>query len=650
MEAAEMKKLLSACLVLVLLLYCVTAAALVGGQGFGSYNTNSTAQSSIIQMDLTFPSTEPESVTVKYNDTEYSVSLVSVGLNIEGKRTVNLYGLGTSLPTRKGEKIAHIQAEIEANGFTYEWDRLQINGLGVATFLFNTSAYPEKVLVYSYDNKKRKTLTLDAEDVAEAAAEEFARSPVRISDDYKYTVDENGKATITKHSFSDTSVSVPSSLDGYPVIGIGDSAFLWDTFLTTVKLPSGIQTIGSMAFCGCSALKSISMPAKLKFIGSSAFYGCPLIESIYVPDNVEYIGTSAFEGCRALKSINVSSGNRVYYGKSGVLFHKKDKELVAYPAGKKTTDYSVPQGILSIAACAFAECKGLTSVGLPDGLQTIGNMAFYHCYWLESVSLPDGLQSIGSQAFYDCRQLVSVSLPDSLVSIGDQVFYNCSSLESIEVAAENPVYAAIDGALINKDDHTLLVYPAGRTETKYSVPQYIEVLSANAFQNCTSLTTVNLPDGLADIEHGAFYGCTSLTSISLPDSLRDIGSDAFHGCTLLTSVKLPEGLTKLESSVFNSCTSLTSIVLPDSLQSIGNFVFQNCSALTSVDILDGLQSIDTDAFGDCTSLTTLSLPASVRSISDSAFEGCSSLTLIVPQGSYVQEYAEKNGIPYQLAD
>lgn len=645
-----MKKLPSACLTLILLLYCVTAGALVGGQGYGSYNVMPTPQPLINQRDLSFPSAEPESVAVTYNGTEYTVSLISVGLDEDGKRTVNVYGLGTALPVRNGERIAHIQAEFKANGFTYEWDRLLINGLGVATFLFGTNAYPEKLLLYSYDNSKRKALTLNAEDVAAAAAEEYAKSQEHILDDYRYTVDEDGKATVTRHASSDATISVPSALDGYPVIGIGANAFLWHMFLKTVKLPSGIQTIGGGAFTGCYALKSISLPAKLKYIGGSAFFGCSALESIYVTDKVEYIGTSAFEGCESLTSIKVSSDNRVYYAKSGVLFHKKNKSLIAYPAGKTGTDYSVPQGILSVADSAFAGCEGLVSVSLPDGLQSIGDEAFSDCCWLVSVNLPDGLQSIGSQAFSDCRILASLSLPDSLLSIGSQAFYGCSSLKSIEVTAENPVFAVIDGALIDKEDKTLIVYPAGRTETEYSVAQDIQTLAAYAFQNCTALTSVNLPDSLQAVGNGAFTGCSSLTSVSLPDTVQSIGNSAFKNCTSLASVSLPDGLATMDSSVFENCTSLTSVSLPGNLQYIGYYTFQNCSALTSVGIPDGLTSINMKAFKDCTSLTTLSLPDSLQSISESAFEGCSALTLIVPQGSYAQEYAEEYGIPYQLAD
>lgn len=103
-----------------------------------------------------------------------------------------------------------------------------------------------------------------------------------------------------------------------------------------------------------------------------------------------------------------------------------------------------------------------------------------------------------------------------------------------------------------------------------------------AFDDCTSLTSVTLPEGLTTIGDGAFYGCTSLASITLPGSLTSIGAAAFYNCTSLTSVTLPKGLTTIENSAFSYCTSLASIDLPEGLTSIEPFTFFECTSLTQV--------------------------------------------------------------------
>ena len=84
-----------------------------------------------------------------------------------------------------------------------------------------------------------------------------------------------------------------------------------------------------------------------------------------------------------------------------------------------------------------------------------------------------------------------------------------------------------------------------------------------------------------------FYNCSSLTSISLPDSLTSIGGSTFVGCSSLTSISLPDSLTSIGVWVFRDCSSLTSISLPDSLTSIGGNAFQNCSSLENVTIENG---------------------------------------------------------------
>jgi len=108
-----------------------------------------------------------------------------------------------------------------------------------------------------------------------------------------------------------------------------------------------------------------------------------------------------------------------------------------------------------------------------------------------------------------------------------------------------------------------------------------------AFQNCSSLTTINLPDSLTSIGGYAFQNCSSLTTINLPDSLTSIGDTAFAYCSSLTSISLPDSLTSIGNWVFQNCSSLTTINLPDSLTSIGNWVFQNCSSLENVTIGNG---------------------------------------------------------------
>ena len=151
----------------------------------------------------------------------------------------------------------------------------------------------------------------------------------------------------------------------------------------------------------------------------------------------------------------------------------------------------------------------------------------------------------------------------------------------------------------------------------------------NAFQYCTSLTSVTIGNSVTNIGVRAFATCTSLTSVTIPNSVTSIGGYAFGGCTSLTSVTIGNSVTSIEGQVFQSCTSLTSVTIPNSVTSIGDRAFQDCTSLTSVIIPNSVTSIVSEAFSRCSGLTSVTIGNSVTSIGNKAFQNCTSLTSIV---------------------
>ena len=126
---------------------------------------------------------------------------------------------------------------------------------------------------------------------------------------------------------------------------------------------------------------------------------------------------------------------------------------------------------------------------------------------------------------------------------------------------------------------------------------------------------------VVEIGTEAFEGCSSLTSITLPDSVTSIGTWAFGHCIILTSITLPDSVTSIGDGAFCGCSSLTSITLPDGMTSIGGGVFKGCSSLTSIALPDSVASIGDCAFKGCSSLTRVTLPPSVK-LGRDAFDGC----------------------------
>lgn len=137
-----------------------------------------------------------------------------------------------------------------------------------------------------------------------------------------------------------------------------------------------------------------------------------------------------------------------------------------------------------------------------------------------------------------------------------------------------------------------------------------------------------LLSNITAIDGWAFQDCTNLTSIEIPSSVTSMGVQIFYDCSNLKNVVLPEGITEITTNEFGFCRSLTSITIPSSVTSIGIGAFSDCTSLTTITIPENVTSIGNQAFRQCSSLTTITIPESVKSIGRIAFYKCTSLTSV----------------------
>ena len=206
-------------------------------------------------------------------------------------------------------------------------------------------------------------------------------------------------------------------------------------------------------------------------------------------------------------------------------------------------------------------------------------------------------------------------LATGVTSIGSKAFNRCTSLASI----------SLPQSLTSIGERA---FGYCNSLTSISLPQGLTSIGIDAFYYCTSLTSIDLPQSLTSIGEWAFSNCKSLTSIDLPQGLTSIGIGAFYYCNSLTSIDLPQGLTSIEDNTFQFCTSLASISLPQGLTSIGSSAFSDCTSLASISLPQGVTSIENFTFSNCTSLASISLPQGVTSIGIGAFSNCTSLASI----------------------
>ncbi len=214
------------------------------------------------------------------------------------------------------------------------------------------------------------------------------------------------------------------------------------------------------------------------------------------------------------------------------------------------------------------------NVVIPDSVVCINDYAFCYCGdKLTSVTFPAGLTRISYKAFDSCTRLTSLELPDSVISIGAEAFYDTGYYQNESNWEDGVLY--IGKHLIKAD----------------------ECLSG----------AYKVKEGTITIADNAFDGCTELTSITLPESLRYIGESAFCQCEALESIIIPEGVTSIPESAFQDCTSLSSVVIPDSVTSIGRYAFGFCKSITSVTMSAGIKDIELNAFEDCEALETVNI-------------------------------------------
>ena len=157
----------------------------------------------------------------------------------------------------------------------------------------------------------------------------------------------------------------------------------------------------------------------------------------------------------------------------------------------------------------------------------------------------------------------------------------------------------------------------------------------NAFNGCTGLTSVEIPNSVTSIGECAFYQCTGLKSVEIPNSVTSIGDNAFSGCIGLTSVEIPNSVTdtSIGNSAFSGCTGLESLTIGNSVTSIGEFAFAGCAGLTSLTIPNSVERIGDGAFNACTGLTSLTIGSNVKTIEVAAFADCSGLSMMMVKAS-----------------
>lgn len=399
--------------------------------------------------------------------------------------------------------------------------------------------------------------------------------------------------------------------------------------LETVSFGTLINTIPDNLCMNTTSLQKIelqSVKASLRTIGKNAFKGCTSVEEVTIPKGILTVSNSAFEGCSGLTDVTIAA---------------KTINAKAFAECTNLKAVKMEEGVTTIQGMAFANTQ-ISAVTIPSTLTTAGTtkegtiekgpfagtmIATVHGQTEDSTEVQEGAtilpetKKIPDNLFLGCTSIIDVQIPKTVTEIGQKAFKDASSVENVTFAVN--------------------------TET--GKVKGVEKIGISAFDGCSSLQELVLPETVTEVLQGAFAneGALVKADMSRAASLKKWDKESFKGDTALAEVVLPTagGITAIPDGAFAGCTSLTGenlkipknivtitanafkesglkkLYIPNQVTMIGASAFEACKNLEDVHISNNISIISQSTFKNCEKLKKIEIPVKVEKIGTNAFYG-----------------------------
>ena len=355
--------------------------------------------------------------------------------------------------------------------------------------------------------------------------------------------------------------------------------------ITEIRFPSSFRILDNKTLAwDMPNLERVILNDGIKWIGNNVFSGTKIRELV-IPSTVEHLGS--IEGIKSIEKVTfISETPPKYLGDSSS--SGGFKGVVYVPCGsvneyKRAFEDASWYDLVDRITCEEATFR--IRYTMSDGLK-----ASLPCNdgYVSNEDIKDFLDdNVVNIEFSECTKNicanfsgftslndVSLTIPNANICV--RAFQNTSGITSLTISS---------GCTFETTNATESIFASMPDLRRVTLEEGLVLGDVGGmFKNCTSLSSITIPNSITTIPSHMLEGCTSLTSVTIPDSVTKIGMYAFKGCTNLTNVNIPSNISIIDGSTFQNCSSLQEVVIPNTISSIGQEAFLGCTSLTSITI------------------------------------------------------------------